>query len=226
MIRILFCEDNKEDLFQIQNYLKNVCLKLKLDVQFYIYEKGLDLDIFDVVFLDMELEDQNGLELGAQLKKETLIIIVSRFKKYLEFGYHIHACRYFLKPLQKEYFETQMEWILKERFLSNNEYLLLKHDPYKVLFEDIMYVDIYNRKLVLFCRDGKQIQTNFTLNQFKQNCPQNLFVQIYRSILVNMNYIKEIQKTVLILQNNNKIPISRRMKKEVERKYQFYLQRL
>ena len=71
---------------------------------------------YDIIFLDIELEDKNGIEIGHEIRKkypDLIIIIISRHPQYLIEGYRIDAKRYLLKPIDKKLFDIEMESILK-----------------------------------------------------------------------------------------------------------------
>lgn len=57
---------------------------------------------YDLIFLDIELGDYNGIEIASKIRtynRSSIIIITSSFKKYLIDGYKIEAKRYLIKPI-------------------------------------------------------------------------------------------------------------------------------
>lgn len=75
-MNFLICDENKADALYLKDLLKH-----------------------DFLFLDIKLENKNGIELGIQIKEEfpnLHIILTSAFKEYLEDGYKTKADRFFL----------------------------------------------------------------------------------------------------------------------------------
>lgn len=76
MINIAICDDDKAICTQIENilleYAQNVCLKIETSI-FYTGETLLDYfnkgNYFDLIFLDIEMEKINGVEVGRKIRK-------------------------------------------------------------------------------------------------------------------------------------------------------------
>ena len=91
-MNFLICDENKADALYLKDLLK-----------------------YEFLFLNIKLENKNGIELGIQIKEEfpnLHIILTSAYKEYLEDGYKTKADRFFVKPIHPYLFKTEMKNLL------------------------------------------------------------------------------------------------------------------
>ena len=125
-MNLIVYEDDDKDYETLETCINN--LFKKENIQYDLYRCINTTDLFrrisacDVLFLDIELGELNGIEIGKEIRKENLscaIIIVSSHSKYLIDGYKIQANRYLLKPLEQKVFDVEMRNILYRYFRMN-----------------------------------------------------------------------------------------------------------
>lgn len=71
---------------------------------------------YDLLFLDIKLNDENGIDIGLKLQSQDhdcRIIITTNYSKYAIDGYKINADRYFIKPISQKEFDIEMDTIIK-----------------------------------------------------------------------------------------------------------------
>ena len=61
--------------------------------------KGLTETPVDVLFLDIQMPDLNGLELSKMIPETTRIVFTTAFEQYALEGFRINALDYLLKPI-------------------------------------------------------------------------------------------------------------------------------
>ena len=226
-MKILVLENNKQDIDTLVEFLQYFFTLNKIDYEIEICVNGQEVlrKIFssDLLFLDIELNDENGIELGNQLKElkhNCRIIIVSCFQNYLIEGYRIHATRYFLKPLNKQSFCIEMNDVISEYFRNEEGFFDENIQRGKIYYHDILYIENYDRKTKIHFVDGHSILCDYTLNKWQEQLKNQSFGQCFRSIYVNFEYIKNIKKNDIVLENNQIVPLSRHYRKEF---YECYL---
>lgn len=92
-------------------------------------------------------------------------------------------------------------------------HIVLK-DKRKVYVADLMYIKSDDHYLNLFLNDGKNYFVRGRLKDVKEELPPN-FIQCHRSYLVNRNFVKQQLANVLVLLNNERVPVSRGFKKNI-----------
>lgn len=177
----------------------------------------VNINKFDIVFLDIELGNENGIEIGYKLRRnnfDTIIIITSKSKKYLIDGYKINAARYMLKPILFQDFEIELNTIL-HKFIS----YIVVDGKYKLKLNDIIYIEAQDRKTIIYLTKKKILKSSLTLSEWNEKLKGYTFSQPHRSYIVNCNHIKSIDKNELVLSSLNKVPLSRRYKQEFEERF-------
>ena len=119
-VNVLVLENIKKDCEILQKRIKYFFSHYEIDVSIDVEQdpnKVLDKILkYDFLFLDIELGEHNGLDIGMKVKNKNKfchIIITSKYKKYLIDGYNINAKRYLLKPISQEYFNMKMRGCCK-----------------------------------------------------------------------------------------------------------------
>ena len=114
MYRIAILDDERKEAEHIRNladmyFDRKELMQRRID----IYDNGSDLLAHvrqvpcDLLFLDIEVGQENGIEIGRQLRKivpDMIIIVITGYLKYSVEGYKIQAARYLLKPVNAHYY--------------------------------------------------------------------------------------------------------------------------
>ncbi len=191
------------------------------------YELFKIIKDYDFLFLDIELENENGIEIGLELRKQydkLHIIITSSFTKYLVDGYKIRADRYFLKPIHENEFYVEFDTLFKQ-YKKEHAYIIdHKLCNYKLYIEEILYVEYLDRKTYVHIKNKETLITSYPLNYWMEQLKEYTFSRIYKSIIVNMNAIYTYDDQKVILNNHEILPLSRHYKKQFQQQYLSFLQ--
>lgn len=226
-MKVLIYDDNIDDIKQLESCIRNFFNKLNEEYTITYCQTQDELfsliNSYDLLFLDIELSNENGIDIGLKLRKmktDCLIVITTHYMKYAIDGYKIDAERYFIKPINQLEFDIEMTYIIHK--YHNN--LLGFHDTKlsknKIYFKDILYFEFYDRKTIIQFINGKTIQTNYPLKHWIQITQNAAFSQPHKSFLVNLNYISAFKKNDIVMLNDDIIPLSRHFKAEFFEKYE------
>ncbi len=215
-MKILIFEDDPNDLENIETCISNYFQSTNIDFIIDICQNEnmlIDcIDNYDLLFLDIELGDVNGIELGlkiANMKSNCEIIIVSNYKDYLIDGYKINAKRYFIKPINQMSFNVEMDSVIKNICKKNDGFYDYNLYPMKIYFKDIVYIEFVNRKSEIHLENGKVLSSSYPLKHWTNLLKNESFGQPHRSYLVNYKYVYAIENQNIQLSNDEKIPLSR-----------------
>lgn len=186
---------------------------------------------YDLIMLDIVMDRMNGIEAAQYIRAmDTIcqIVFLTNSTDFLLDGYRVFASGYLLKPLERNEmaFLHTMEHCLPQ-LVARSQILTVtvEHTLHQIPFYEIGYLDCNNQRTVtLHLRNG---QIMHTTNPYAK-CRELLlvspeFLECYNHLIVDMDYIAEMQETDFLLENKEKIPISRRRKKEVMQQYITYL---
>lgn len=229
-MNILVFENNENDFNQLSSCVKHYFAKETIDYQIHRCKNKNELfqaiKQYDLLFLDIELDEDNGIDLGMELKKnnhDCRIMITTNYAKYAIDGYKINADRYFIKPINQQKFNIEMNAIVKTYLRHSLGFFDEKISHKKIYIKDILYIEFKDRKTDLHFTNGEIIPTNYSLKYWYQQLEDKGFAYPYKAYLVNMQHILQFTTNNLKLINNEDIPLSRHYKEEFEKAYEKYL---
>lgn len=227
MIKIAICDD---DDF-ICNQLKKILIDLediyleKMDIK--IFYSGIELDHsiqngggYDLIFLDIEMEQMNGVEVGKKLRNEyedeaTQIIYISSMENYAMELFQVRPMDFIIKPLTYEKISEVLDTVLKLLSKSNEIFRYQTgHAVCKIPLKDILYFESVNRKINIITASKKDIFYGVLNNIYKELQPYN-FIYIHKSFLVNYNHIVRFEYKQVTMSDNRILPISQQNRKSV-----------
>lgn len=233
-MEILIYEDNLEDEKILIEFINSYFHNRNITYNIYVCKNSKELlqniSHYDICFLDIELdhEKENGIDIGLEIRsmnKDIRIIIVSNYAKYLIDGYKVQADRYFIKPLNKNEFNIELDIVLKNLFENHLCIIDTKISSEKIYYNDILYIEFIDRKTVLNLINGNKISTPQSLKEWNDLVKHLSFSQPHKSFLVNFKHISAFDNKNIIMSNDDYIPLSRHFKKEFEDKYILSLHR-
>lgn len=173
----------------------------------------------DVVFLDIQMPEMNGIDLAKSLNvsKLPLIVFVTAFDNYAIQAFETNAIDYLLKPFDDERFDRMFQKVLKQLELTNKQEFSAVFEKYGQFFQqiaqptyaeivtvkdggriqlikiaDLIYVEAEGNYISLHTEKTKHLLYE-TLTHFETKLNPKNFVRIHRSTIVNLHFIKEIQ---------------------------------
>ncbi len=231
-MRILICDDEKkyiQDLkVHIEEYMNNRFVKFTLDFTTDPHDILNNNRSYDLVFLDIQMNEINGISLANELKGrngKVVIFFVTSFNQYQDDAMDLRAFRFFEKPFDPERLyaglEKAMEYI-DESYVDF--YLYSDKSQCRVLVDDVIYVERQNRKVALNTVQGQYI-TSKKLEEWCEILPGSFFYQVHKSFLVNLHYVERYNYTELFLTDGTRIPIASRKQAGFHKYWFQYLRR-
>lgn len=231
-LRIAYCDDESVQLsymnYMTKEWEKNSARQCELSTfksaKAFLFEHKENYP-FDVIFLDIDMEEMNGMELSRIIRSHDSkipIIFLTNRREYVFEGYEVNAYRYLLKPLDLPKLTLVLDEISKQLF-KESCYLIEKQEgeTIKVNLDDIYYIEVNGHYLNLYLK-SKQYRVKKSLQEVSELIIASLgslekagFTSTHRSYLVNLKYVDRVLKTECILADNMIIPVSRNAYKNV-----------
>ncbi|MEI4830962.1 LytTR family transcriptional regulator DNA-binding domain-containing protein [Bacillus sp. FJAT-53711] len=242
MLRILVVDDEmlaRDELKYLLYRTKEVDMIDEADSVEEALEKLIESKP-DLVFLDIQLSDDNGFEIANILKKmknPPAIVFATAYDQYAIQAFEVDALDYILKPFDEERIVQALKKFKKRKqhemaekqevhvpdVSSRMEKLALPIDESIVLvnIEDIVYAGLLDGKVIVKTICDTYV-TYDTLAILEKKLPQMNFLRVHRSFIVNINHISEIQPWFnstynLIMKEDSKVPVSRTYAKELKK---------
>ena len=148
-MKIAVCDDQKEYRQFILKHINFYFNERLIDFQAYEYESGESLlasnKKFDMIFLDIEMEELNGIQTTKALNrtnKNAIIFIITAYQKYLDDAMDLNVFRYIDKPIQAKRLYNGLDKAIEQ--INNNEITFRTRDDGIVTLRknEIVFVEV------------------------------------------------------------------------------------
>ncbi len=175
----------------------------------------------NLLFLDIQMPDLNGMELAHMIPTETRVIFTTAFKEYAFESYEVSALDFLLKPIRYNKFMVAVEKA-KEWFNSRNEegerrkencsatslFVRVDGELRNITIENIIYVNGM-KDYVMFYLDGeaKPLITHLTMKAVEEMLPPDKFLRVHRSYIIAVDKIRKVDRNDCIYIGNEIIHV-------------------
>ncbi|MDR2816579.1 MAG: LytTR family DNA-binding domain-containing protein [Proteiniphilum sp.] len=188
--------------------------------------KHLAEEKVDLLFLDIQMPEVNGMEFARIIGDHTRIIFTTAFSEYALEGYKVSALDYLLKPFSFADFLTAakkaLTWFeMTEKkpvaeTVQENSGIFVKSD-YKllhVLYDDILYIEGLKDYVKIYTgSQPKPVLSLISLKALEEDLPSDRFMRVHRSYIIHKNKITSINKRRIII-GEKQIPMGDTYRKQ------------
>ncbi len=215
MINAIAIDDEAPALKVIENFcgrtegirLAGTFLKPR-DALAYLNDSPVDL-----LFLDIRMPSQSGLDLYKALDPGPLVIFTTAYSEYAVEGFNLNAIDYLLKPFSIERFQQAVakatEYISFRQIPEHHDDTLLIRADYsliKVRTADILFVEAADDYLKIHQERRSPLVVRMTMKSLVSMLPANDFVRTHRSYIVALRRIDNVRNRTITIGDKN-IPI-------------------
>lgn len=212
-LRIIICDDHKIIIDTLKDFLFKYFSINKYQVpEIVCYQDGKSLindkSRKDIIFLDIELPDINGIELGQILSSKEpncIIMVITSYMEYLDDAMRFHVFRYISKPFDLKRLTRNLNDAIS-LFNSRNHPVVIetKEYTYTVNSSDIIAVEAVNRKIKIYTSKTELI-TGQNMNYWESILPQSTFFRTHRNFIVNLGYVTDFSSDTVHVSGNKPI---------------------
>lgn len=239
-MKVVICDDCVEDLQYIEGLLQKYRESVP-DIDLVIgifpdaaglYDRISEGERADIYILDMIMSEKSGIDIGSLIRKvgsEGVIIYITSSDDFALEAYGVHAVRYLVKPVSEENFFEAMDAArsytrVKRRLLFP---VRTKEGTVSVPYSQIEYIENYSRTLNVCLKDGENVRSIFIRKSFDEEirdiAGDRSFLQVHKSFLVNMEYVKKLEQGDVVMESGKRIPVSKTRAAEVKKEYLLFV---
>lgn len=226
-MRIAIVDDSPTDSLLLMKLLNNYIEQYDFSPELHSFSSGEEFlnevaqDMFDLCFLDIFMDQINGIEVADKLRKidpNCFVIFLTGSRDFFADGFRLRAWRYLLKPITMEQLTEALPECIEHIQLSTRRLSVsVGRQELNIPFSKICYVTTANRNIEIHGIDttvttGKQFTfqelTEPLLNDYR-------FLIIGKGLIANLSYVQNIKGNCLIMKNKESLPISRSRLSEV-----------
>lgn len=168
----------------------------------------------DLLFIDIQMPDINGLDLVRALENKPMIIFTTAHRKFAFEGFELQAIDYLLKPVSFDSFtkavaKAEEFYKFKNSGAGQEEYLYV-YSEYKLIkidLNDIEFIESLEDYVRIHLTDEKPVLSLMPLKRVLQKLPPEKFKRVHRSYIVSVNKIKGVNNRRIIL-SAAEVPVS------------------
>ncbi|WP_392486701.1 LytR/AlgR family response regulator transcription factor [Haloimpatiens sp. FM7315] len=183
---------------------------------------------YEIVFLDIYMNKLTGMDVAkkiAALDRNCSIIFFTTSDEHQLEGYDVHAIGYIMKPV-KDHISTlyrAMDYATNRLQMDKAGIKVVAEcGEVYLYYRNILYIDCIDRTVYIHLADRVFKVLGKYRDYQNKFLPDNRFLECYRNVIVNMDYIDIPLDCDFILKSGEKLPISRRKKTNVMEKYMMY----
>ena len=185
----------------------------------------------DLMFIDIDMPDINGLDLVKSLVKKPQIIFTTAYSEYAFEGFQVDAIDYLLKPINyaaflkaanksKIWFEANSPEKAEQQPKSDRKEIFVKsnYKVIRILLADISYIESANEYIKIFLDNQEVITTFMRLKNIEELLPAGDFMRVHKSFIINLNKILAVDRNRIFIDKKKHIPVGEQYK-EIFNKY-------
>ena len=176
----------------------------------------LDRQSVDVIFIDIEMDDLNGIDFIKITKTKDFnlspkFVITSAHDTYAIDAYDLNITDYLLKPFAYERFLQALEKVRREKQSSkiimpgvHNRHLFLRNNgkTIKLRHDDILYVQSDGHFVKVHLKERRYpLMLSYKITQMEEMLPHHSFLRTHKSYIINVEHISEIDSSSVCLES-------------------------
>ena len=215
-LRCAIVDDEPLALSQLESYVnKTPFLELAGKYSSAVQAmKELPGNQIDLLFLDIQMPELNGLEFSKMVAPRTRIVFTTAFGQYAIDGYRVNALDYLLKPISYVDFlqaaNKALQWFELVQKPEEVDSIFVKSD-YKLVqveLKKILYIEGLKDYIKIYTEDApKPILSLMSMKSMEELLPPARFMRVHRSFIVQKDKIRIIDRGRIVF-DKTYIPVS------------------
>lgn len=230
-MKIAVVDDELKEQNTLKTIISNWAEAEKIPVRLFSYASGEeflsseDIGSLDMVFMDVYMSGINGAETAAKLRlgnKRCMIIFLTSSSEHMKDAFSVHAFDYILKPAEKEHVFS----ILSEAasiFSEKQPYMTVNsgRQELSVFYSDIRSITADSQYCIVYTEESIRCRISFTeISELLSG--DKRFLIINRVILVNLDFVRDMENTMCNLTNGQCFPLNTRRKNQLRQELTNY----
>jgi len=196
-----------------------------------------------LIFLDVQMPGMDGFDVLDAIKHKPYVIFTTAYDQYAIQAFDKNAIDYLLKPLDEERFrlaikraseriradKNNVEELIMSIKSSDDDSKYSSHlfvqkseKLFNLEVKDILHLEASGDYTVLTTSVDQYLSSS-GIGKLEEKLNPDQFIRIHRSTIINLNYLKEIEKhfnggLIVKMQNGKSFPVSRTYAKQIRKK--------
>lgn len=218
MLSIAVCDDEVIECCNMAKRIKEIMEEMKIPCIIRQFRSGGELlqalESFDIVFLDIIMQDLDGMKTAQAFRKKAsdkILIFVSSSREYVFEAYDVEAFQYLLKPVDDRKLKNVLQKAIVKTQSRSQEFIIVSRERQKkkLFLDDIYYFEIKGR--IVDAHGPEEIFTYYEqIGELENKIRDKGFFRCHKSYLINLKYVDGYSRKEVVLENGEKIVIAKR----------------
>lgn len=218
MLSIAVCDDEVIECCNMAKRIKEIMEEMKIPCIIRQFRSGGELlqalESFDIVFLDIIMQDLDGMKTAQAFRKKAsdkILIFVSSSREYVFEAYDVEAFQYLLKPVDDRKLKNVLQKSIVKTQSRSQEFIIVSRERQKkkLFLDDIYYFEIKGR--IVDAHGPEGIFTYYEqIGELENKIRDKGFFRCHKSYLINLKYVDGYSRKEVVLENGEKIVIAKR----------------
>jgi DNA-binding LytR/AlgR family response regulator len=165
----------------------------------------------DLLFLDIEMPEMNGMEMLKALDNKPQVILITSHTEYALDAFDLNVADYLIKPITLPRFLKALAKVkasaTEDQVNMSRDWFFIKKNSvlHKVPVKDILWIEALGDYITVHTKDERFI-IHATLKSLETKLHTSKFVRVHRSYIVQIENIKKVEDTTIFI-NDTSIPV-------------------
>lgn len=234
MVRVAICEDDLFYMEREKNLIESYLQTREIRSEITTFSSSIELtkayaNSFDIIFLDVEMDEMNGMEVAHWLRDKgakSHIIFLSAYAEYLPEGYKVDAHRYLLKndaKFDESFCECMDSVVAKIQMEESKIEIKIKDGILSIAPSKIIYAESNVHKVTLYVieqsGDIREYYMYDRLDNVQAKLERYGFLRIHQSYIINGEHLRKVYRYKAELIKDISLAISKKYYNDVEDYY-------
>lgn len=228
-MKLLIIDDDNEFSLILKNdlsrFLYQISEDLHIDIINQCFNGFYDFEGYDIIFIDIDLVDVDGISLSKTIKanSQAIIVFISSKSNLVHKSMEVHPFFF----IRKGFYDKDLSTFFKlfNDTIEDKEMIFLKYKSEKiaVFLKNIIYIESKEHVMSFYMKNKVVYHDNRSLSLLSDVLPSTKFVRIHNAYIINLDYLNKYSNNKVILSNNSILPIGRKYKEQFNNQYMDYL---
>jgi len=231
MLKFAICDDLTAEANALKNHIEHYAQEKSLRIEIDAYSEAqailgvlAHIAEYDLIFLDIYMEQLNGIDLARQLRKKgdrSRIIFFSTSKEHALDAFGVNASNYLVKPVSYDKLACAIDAALEQRLEQEASFkVIADHGGITIRLRDLVYAESQRNYQHLFLADGSVEKVRITGGElYSQLGGRPEFVRLGASFIVNLRHVNTVTAHEVNLAGRYLVPVPRGSYAELKKKY-------
>ncbi|MCM3746973.1 LytTR family DNA-binding domain-containing protein [Paenibacillus pasadenensis] len=237
MYRVAICDDEEKQRELVKKMLIALSIKANIEFEIELFGSGEELvsyyglqkPAFHILILDIEMSGINGIQTARKIRGlkhlDEQIIFLTSYPEYMVESFDVMTFQYLIKPVAPSVLEEKIIKLCHYFQALDKKFMVIKsaYDEIVLKHDDLISIEaaksITMKSKLYFVTPNETYESKGILSDYAIALKDCNFLQIHRSIMINLLHVRKFASGVVLMSNGKELPIGRSKMKEVKDVY-------